>query len=387
MRIGGRVWEGFGRSSGQVSLESFQGPSSRNTEARETWPPLERLPIIYSCVKAIVDPLQSYPRRVLDYRGIPISPQPVWVESPNTLMSGNDLVCATAISLVLDGNAYLYPTYAPSGNLMSVAVANPLRVNPSVSGGRVVWYVDGKATNIEFVHLRQMTTPGRIKGIKKTRPLRLLSEISVEALRYIRQYLLRGVALQVLFSGSKRAIDTDIGREQIQQIMDDFHSGWRNAFNALTVPYGVNVEFIDSKLLSDMSGWTELRAVTDAEIAATFGLDPEEVNITQANTSRTYSNEPSRRARKYENAIKPVAHIIESGLSSLLPDGQKFDLDQKDSLYGGPHDRAGLVRNITLAEKDIGMPLLSIEEKRELLGFAGPVPAGATINSGGKQNV
>ena len=67
MRFGGKEFQGFFRRSGRHNMASWQGPSSYNTENRQTWAPLEKLPVVYSCVKAIIDPLQSYPRRVLDY--------------------------------------------------------------------------------------------------------------------------------------------------------------------------------------------------------------------------------------------------------------------------------------------------------------------------------
>ena len=384
MRFGGKEFQGFFRRSGRHNMASWQGPSSYNTENRQTWAPLEKLPVVYSCVKAIIDPLQSYPRRVLDYAGNPIMAPP-WVESPNSLMTGGDFVAASAISLLLDGNCYWFPEYR-GGRLMSIAIANPHTVDEYTHGGKIVWYVNGQRTDMKFVHLRAMSYPGRIEGIKKTDPLKISAEISLEALRYIQQFMLRGVALQVLFKGPTRLTESPQGRKNIQQIMDDMHRGWRKAFRSMILPAGLEVEFIDHKMLSDLSGWTDLRAVTDSEIAASFGLDPEEINVTVKESSLTYKNEPSRRARKYENAVKPIATVIEAGLTSLLPDGQTFDLDQHDSLYGGPHDRANLVAQVSLAEKHSGQALLSTQEKRELLGFTGPGPQTMIDTGGGNNN-
>ena len=386
MRIAGRQFQGFKRTPDAVSLSSWQGPSSYGRENPQVWAALQKLPIVYSCVKAIIDPLAGYPRRVLNSAGIPVD-APMWVDDPNPLMSGGDFVSAVGLSLILDSNAYIYPTYNSSGQVIMLGVANPRTVSHYVSGGKVEWWVNGQRTNMEFIHLRALTSPGSIEGVSKLGPLKLTTEISVESLRYIRQFLLRGVALQMLFKGNSRHLDSPVGRQNIDQILTDFHRGFRNAFNALKLPPGIDVEFIDSKLLNDMSGWTNLRAVTDAEIAASFGLDPEEVNVRLEESSRTYTNEPSRRARKYENAVKPVAKIIEAGLSTLLPPGYSFDLDQHESLYGGPHDRANLVEKISVAEKHTGTPLLSVEEKRMLLGFTGPVPAGTEIDTGGNNDV
>ena len=290
-------------------------------------------------------------------------------------MAGGDLVSTVAASLLLDGNAYVFASRDGSGRTSMVGVANPRVVDAYVSGDEVVWYVNGRRRTTGFLHLRHLSLPGRLKGLAKVVPLKRVADISVESLRYTQVMLMRGMALQVAFKGPAKFVGTPEGRLSIRQMLADFHSGFRNAFNPLVLLPGLELEVLPSERVNADGGFLDLQKATDVQIASAFGVPPEELGIYPPGSSSTYRNEPSRRARFYEDAVAPIAVKIEQGLGELLPAGQEFSLDQADSLYGGPHDRAQWVANVSLAEKHTGERLLSGEEKRGVLGFAGPPPS------------
>ena len=374
VKIGGREFQGFTRYPDGYGIDDFQGPSQFGREHPQTWPGLTQIPTVYACINKIVGALGSYPRRVLDATGKPVPSKPLWIEDPNALMSGVDLVSATAISLLLDGNAYIFHTRGQSGRVMTVGIANPNVVNHYLEGDKVVWYINGTRMTTEFTHIRHITLPGRLEGLAKKVPLKRVADISVESLKYTQVHLQRGMALQIAIKGTHKLTANKQGRQSIKQMLKDYHSGYRNAYNPLILLPGLDVEVLNMKEVNADGGFLDLQKATDIQICTAFGVPPEEIGLYPKGSSSTYKNEPQRRARFYEDAVRPVANLIEDGLSSLLTPGRRYDLDQHSSLYGGPHDRATYVMNIALAEKHAGQPFLTAQEKREILGFSGPAP-------------
>ena len=373
MRLFGSELQGFRRNEPAGTLEDFRGPGQKGGEYGQTWAGLTRIPVVYTCINKITSALSRYPRRVLGPDGKK-SFKPFWVESPNPYMGGGDLISAIAVSLLLDGNAYLFTGKDRAGRVNTVGVANPRVVDEYVSGGQVVWYVNGRRRVTPFFHLRSLTIPGRMKGLARVVPLKAVADISVESLRYTQVMLRRGMALQYALKGPARFTGTGEGRQSIRQMLRDYHSGFRRAFNPLVLLPGLEVEALPKDAVNANGDFIDLQQATDVQIAAAFGVPPESIGLFPEGSSSTYKNQRDAQNRFYAEAVAPIATIIEEGLSELLPMGSRFDLDQTPSLLGGPHDRALWAAQVALAEKHLGKPILSGKEYREALGFEGPPP-------------
>ena len=355
-----------------------RGPASDNSMWDGQYPEIERLPIFYTCVTKVVDSLLGLPPKVLRADGTEVERQPYWMQDPNPLQDLSDLLSAAAVSLLLEGEAFLFPVRDRSNRTTSVGIADPRRVSHHYENKKVVWYVNGRRSGMEFVHVRHLTAPGRVAGIPRVRSVRDLSNISRGSLTYTQQHLTRGGAYQLILQGDDRRLDTEEGRAQIAAYIEQFHRGWRNAFNALILPGRIKVVPMDPKLLNADGGFLDLMQATDRAIAASFGIDPFEVGLAVPGSSRTYVNEPARLYKLHSNAVQPVARKLEAALTTLLPAGQSFKLDDRAMLLGGPHDRMTFADKAALAnERSIkaGMgPLFSRADIRAFVGLPGPPP-------------
>ena len=373
--------QGLMRRSGQVNLGSFQGPGGvvGFEHDIQEWSFFE-VPMVYTCVSRIVRRLRGFPRRVVDMEGRPVGSKPMWLENPNPLMSGADLISSIALSLLLEGEAFLFPLRDRAGRVVFVGVANPLLMQHYTIAGRVAWRVNGIETDMPFLHLRDLTLPGRIRGVRRVEPLDRLSKISLGALKYTQQHLARGGAYQLVLTSTRgRATSSAEGRAQLRQALRDYHSGWRNAYNPLVLPPDIEAKPLDPKMLNADKGFLDLMNTDDSKIAVGFGIDPMEVGIGVDGMSRTYTNEPARLHRFYRDAIEPVKLVIEDGLSELAPGRSRVQLDEREWLTGGPHDRAQLVEKMALANKHGARPVFSPEEMREVAGFEGPPPPAPAV--------
>lgn len=312
----------------------------------------------------------------------------MWVNDPNPLHTPADLVSAMAVSLLLEGEAYLFPLRDRSGRVSSVGVANPRAVDHHYEGGDLAWYVNGQRTTMEFLHLRDLTLPGRIAGARRVDAIRPLSNISGGSLNYTQQHLDRGGAYQLVISFDPKSRSRTAGSkdemEMVKRMLENYHAGWENAYNPLVLPPDLQVQPLDPKMLNADGGFLDLKQTTDAQIAVSFGIDPLEVGVAVPNmgASRTYTNEPARLLKFYRDALEPVKTVIEDGLTRLLPTGQKMRLAEKDWLLGGPHDRALMVQTMALVNKHHGAPVFSVEELREMAGVPGPPPPAPPATTG-----
>ena len=362
----------FRRSGGSPGIA--RGPAPALTQWDAQYPEIQYLPIFYTCLTKVVDNILALPAKVLRSDGTEIERPPYWIESPNPLQDLSDLLSAAAVSLLLEGEAFLFPVRDRSNRTTSVGIADPRRVQHHYQSGNLVWYVNGRLSNMEFLHVRHLTAPGRTPGIPRTRAIRDLSNISRGSLTYTQQHLTRGGAYQLILQGEDRRMDTDEGRAEIAAYIEQFHRGWRNAFNALILPGKINVVPMDPKLLNADGGFLDLMQATDRAIAASFGIDPFEVGLAVPGSSRTYVNEPARLYKLHTNAVRPIARKLEAALTSLLPAGQQFRLDERDVLLGGPHDRFQAAEKMSLLNKHYGSPVVAAEEIRAVLGLTGPPP-------------
>lgn len=375
------VLDSFRRRSGRVNLSRWQGPSQGYEYSTQPDGSYVGTPILFTCVSRIARRLRTFPVMVCyeDGMAVPKAAQPMWIQDPNPLMSCEDLITSVAISLLLEGEAFVFPLRS-GGRVIAVGVTDPRRVTHTTAPNGLEWWVNGLRTNLDFLHIRDIALPGRVRGIRRVEPYGRLSDISTGSLKYTQQHLARGGAYQLVIRSDKgRGTQSKEAREALKQAITDYHSGWRNAYQTLVLPPDIIVEPLNPKMLNADGGFLDLTRATDAAIAVGFGFDPIDLGIGVEGMSRTYSNEPSRVHRIYRDAVEPIQTIIEAGLSELLPAGQYFKLDERSWLEGGPHDRAQLMAHMALANERHskivpGGLVFSAEELREVAGYTGPPP-------------
>ena len=112
-RVFGIQVDGYRRKTGIVNIDSFQGESTYQTETDTPWPALERVPMVYICVTKIVNQILKLPRRVLNSKGEVVR-SPTWIEDPNPLQSGDDMMSA-GCDIASSGGSVLLPPHPSRG--------------------------------------------------------------------------------------------------------------------------------------------------------------------------------------------------------------------------------------------------------------------------------
>jgi HK97 family phage portal protein len=94
---------------------------------------------VYACVRLISDtistlPLDQFIRQ--DGQRVPFRPRDGWVDRPSLTMPRNTFWQQVIVSLLLDGNAFVYVMRLDSGDIAELQVLNPQKVHVLPGGFR-----------------------------------------------------------------------------------------------------------------------------------------------------------------------------------------------------------------------------------------------------------
>ena len=368
MRLFGfEIGQAYRRPPGKPSsISTFRGPTSLDYELLGE-PEAFGAPIVYDCVSRISNTLASLPRKVRRESTNAEVRSPFWVENPNSYQGGNDFIKAIVTSLLLWGEAFVIPARGPRGDTVAAAVLNPQYVWHHVQGQAVIWSINGENYMGEMIHMRNATLPGRVRGYSAAATMELLTRTNRMAQKFIFKVLEQGGAYQLAVELPEGMDATDSPAQNLLMSIIARHSGPDGAYLPLVLPGGVKVTPInqsnaDGKIL-------DLSDQTAKELAARwFHLDDSLMGF-KSNQPQIYQNQPGVWYRYWMFACKHLHGEIEQGLSRLLPPGQRYSLEEWDTLLGGPHDRAKLALEMAKVNQAMGVKVYIEDELRAVTGM------------------
>lgn len=278
-----------------------------------------RLTPVYAAVRHLSDGIGTLPLK--GYRDLGDSKQPMrnlpqllqFLAEDGTLI---DWATQAVSSLALRGNAV--------GLILSrdgFGYATTVRWRPvsefqvdDTAPGRAQWYWMGRRIDrADIVHIPWLTIPGRTMGLSPIEAFALTVNAGLSAQEYGNDWFAAGGVPPGTFKNTAMEIDQPqadaIKKRLVSAIRTRepivYGNDWD--FNAITVAPG-DAQFVESQQL------------TANQIAAIYGLEPEEVGGQAAN-SLTYSNEEMRQTTRLSN-WRPWMSRIEAGISALLPERQ-----------------------------------------------------------------
>jgi HK97 family phage portal protein len=131
---------------------------------------------VYACVRLLADTISTLPVDTFYREGgarKPFRPKPLWVENPDIGTTREDFLQQAMVSLLLDGNVFIRIFRTRTGEIISLVVLDPTRVevrrNPAT---REIEYVldAGTGTTLradEVLHITELRKPGALRGISR----------------------------------------------------------------------------------------------------------------------------------------------------------------------------------------------------------------------------
>ena len=341
-------------------------------------------PIYFGCLKLITDRIRTMRYDLLDGDKVPLAGRgPVWVQNPNPFWDLPTLLSNTAQQVVHYGNAWWYPVFDQARRPVGMYLLPPNEVTPNytVNGGidpNYPWVSGGTVVRQPLFHLAYIPNPGDILGIGTLQAASGLIDLADYSLRWQTSFYKKGATGQffVTTTGEQQSMND----QEIDRFQDTWQAnvgGEGNAFRVPIIPGGLKLERVS--LTAEQMDFISARKLTDREICAQiFHIDPSYFNLNDSGTSVTYSTMQALETRIWNDAVKPIATILEDAVSYFLTGNNSFRFRPGDYLLGTPNDRSNQIRNMSLVNKEtasvFGHPVFTLGEIRDVVGLPSEVP-------------
>lgn len=243
---------------------------------------------------------------------------------PNPYHSAWNFWAAVEMVKNHDGNAYVY---------MDIQQGKTKGLYPLPSGGvkiwvdnagiisneNAIWYVynDGKGNEYKLHHQKVLhfktstSTDGGITGLSVQDCLKVSVENAQSGQNFINNYFKNGLFAKGLlqYTGD---ID-DKSRKMMQSKFESMANGIQNAGRILPVPLGFSFTTIDSNMQT--AQFLEINKYTALQIAAAFGIKPNQINNYERST---YSNVEFEQTSFYVDTMLSILTMYEQEMTYKL---------------------------------------------------------------------
>jgi HK97 family phage portal protein len=268
-------------------------------------------------------PLKSYRRAGPDQRE-PMSSLPQlfqFMVDEGTLV---DWTSQAVFSLAAHGNAIGVITSRDGFDFPTVVQWRPRRefsVDDDSVPGRPQWFWNGRRVDRSgLVHIPWMKVPGKTLGLSPIEHYALTLGVGLGAQKYGAEWFNAGGVPPGTFKNSEQKVDPDDAATIKARLVSAIRS-------REPIVYGRDWDFNAVSIPPEEAQFVETQKLTANQIAAIYGIAPEELAGEPAN-SLTYNTEELRQIRRIAD-LRPWLVRLETGLSALLPERQyvKFNAD------------------------------------------------------------
>jgi len=288
---------------------------------------------VYACVRLLADTISTLPVDTFYREGgarKPFRPKPLWVENPDIGTAREDHLQQAMVSLLLDGNVFIRIFRSRTGEILSLVVLDPTRVevrrNPAT---REVEYVldAGTGTTLradEVLHITELRKPGALRGISRIdevkQSLGLASALEEFSARFFGQGSVTAGIIE--WPGN-------LTREQAKDLASGFEDGHRGLKRSHRpgVLFG-GAKFVKTGVDPNEAQMLESRQFAVEEIARIFRCP---LHLLQVSTpgAMSYASVEQNAIQFAQYTLRPIISKFETAFSSLLPGPAfvKFNLD------------------------------------------------------------
>ena len=353
-------------SGGNVAQQTYAGTVI-------TYDTSLKIGAVYACVRLLADTISTLPVDTFYREGgsrLVFRPKPIWVETPDIGMAREDFLQQAMVSLLLDGNVFIRIFRGRSGEVTSLTVLDPTRVevrrNPATR--EVEYAIDGTAGAVltagEVLHITELRRPGALRGVSRIEEVKQALGLASALEEFSARFFGSGSTTQGLIEwpGS-------LTKEQAKDLVDGFeegHKGLRRAHRP-GVLFG-GAKFVKTGVDPNEAQMLESRQFAVEEIARIFRCP---LHLLQVSTpgAMSYASVEQNAIQFAQYTLRPIISKFETALSTLLlgPAFVKFNLDA--ILRGDIQTRFAAYSTGQLAG------FLSVNDVRRLEDYA-PAPGG-----------
>lgn len=287
---------------------------------------------VYAAVRFLADTISTLPLK--SYREVGETRQPMsslpqlfqFLEEDGTL---TDWLCKPIVSLALQGNAIGVTTSRDGFGFPTAVEWRPrfeFHVDDDSVPGRPQWYWQGRRIDrSEIVHIPWLTVPGRTLGLSPIEAFALTVTSGLSAQTYGTEWFAAGGVPPGTFQNTAQEVPQQVADEVKDRLVSSIRS-------RKPLVYGRDWKFEAISIPPEQAQLVETMNLTANQIAAIYGIAPEEVGGVPAN-SLTYNTEELRQTRRLAD-VRPWMERIECGLSAILPEHQYVKLNAAAVIRG-----------------------------------------------------
>jgi HK97 family phage portal protein len=288
---------------------------------------------VYACVRLLADTISTLPVETFYREGgarKPFRPKPLWVENPDIGTAREDFLQQAMVSLLLDGNVFIRIFRSRTGEILSLVVLDPTRVevrrNPAT---REIEYVldAGTGTTLraaEVLHITELRKPGALRGVSRIDEVKQSLGLAAALEEFSARFFGSGSVTAGIIEWPG-----NLTREQAKDLAAGFEEGHKGLKRSHRpgVLFG-GARFVKTGVDPNEAQMLESRQFAVEEIARIFRCP---LHLLQVSTpgAMSYASVEQNAIQFAQYTLRPIISKFETALSSLLPGPAfvKFNLD------------------------------------------------------------
>lgn len=323
----------------------------------------------YRSINLIADGVASIPIRL--FKGDKeLSEHPLLdlLKQPNSKQSGEAYITALTSHLLIAGDAFaLEVSYDDGGEPVELWTMRPNTMTIAKDGREVGGYaqtVDGRKATFDahrIMHWKKFNPLSDWYGMAPLRAAALGIDTHNNSSKWNLALIQNGGKPSgVLYQEDAEEVLTEAQFQTLKQQVDEQYTGAENAGRPLLLEGGLKWDRMGLSP-SDMD-WSGGKKLSAAEIATAFGVPPQMVGVTDA---QTYANYQEARQSLWEDTVIPTHRELLGELNRWLTPRFGDDLELKQDLDQVPALEAKRRAKFESIQK---ADFLSVNEKREAFG-------------------
>jgi HK97 family phage portal protein len=285
------------------------------------------LSAVYACVRLISDTISTLPvDQFIRTNGQrrPYRPREEWVVDPNPFHPRTTFYQQVLVSLLLDGNAFVYIVRNDDGSVDSLDVLNPTKVEVSMVNGDLAYTHTGPEgtrvlTRENILHLTELLLPGDLRGVSRIHANRENLGLALALQDYAAAFFGNGA-----YAGGVLEVPGEPNPEQLTQMVDAWegrHRGVRRAHRP-AVLYG-GAKFVATSVNPSDSQLMQERQFAVEEVARLFRVPLFSLGVSTPGAV-SYASVEQQNLHFLTHTIQPVVAVLEDAFSTLLTDRRTF---------------------------------------------------------------
>lgn len=326
---------------------------------------------VYYCVGLITEGIACLPLRVVREPpgGVPVAAStPPWLIKPNHRMTSIDFWTRVMMSLLLDGNAYIFILRNAKGDILELWPIHPswVYVYPDEKTNDLLYEVNGVTLDrSQMLHIPALAMPGYLTGLSPLEAARQAIGVAMSAEEFGARFYSQGLTMSGVVE-----VPGKMAPDEATRLKEEFqrrHLGPANAWAAGVLTAGATWKPIT--ITPEQSQFLETRNYTKADIALFYRVPAYRVD--PAVTSSWGRGVEEQNYAFVQDTLAPWVVRVEQAVSTfLLPGFQQMRFNMDARL------RAKLSERFQAYQLGFSSGLLSANDMRAQEGLPGIGPKG-----------